>query len=193
MRCALPRAVGYGRVSTRDQHAEAQHDALDAAGCEPLFIDKACGKLARRPELDKALILANRSGDQLVADSPRAGHAASWGRMSTQSIENASRPLMRPNRCGPTGPTSASTSTAQRSTRARSSTGSTPRPVPTRLQLPVTEPVAADAMTCRIPPRRQRRWTARRKGRPPMPFAFSLGERTQSPGKSGCTTSRQNG
>lgn len=104
MRCALPRAVGYGRVSTRDQHAEAQHDALDAAGCGPLFIDKACDKLARRPELDKALILANRSGDQLVADSPRAGHAASWGRMSTQSIENASRPLMRPNRCGPTGP-----------------------------------------------------------------------------------------
>ena len=57
--------IGYGRVSTRDQHLEAQHDALQAAACEPV-IDKASGKLARRAELDKALLSANRSGDQLV-------------------------------------------------------------------------------------------------------------------------------
>ncbi|ONH32841.1 recombinase family protein [Pseudofrankia asymbiotica] len=58
--------VGYGRVSTRDQHPEAQHDALRAANCDAVFIDKASGKLARRPELDKALLSANRDGDQLV-------------------------------------------------------------------------------------------------------------------------------
>ena len=58
--------IGYGRVSTRDQHPEAQHDALEAAGCEEIFVDKASGKLARRPELDKALRRANRAGDQLV-------------------------------------------------------------------------------------------------------------------------------
>jgi DNA invertase Pin-like site-specific DNA recombinase len=58
--------VGYGRVSTRDQHPEAQRDALTAAGCEEIFIDKVSGKLARRPELDKALLSANRAGDQLV-------------------------------------------------------------------------------------------------------------------------------
>lgn len=58
--------IGYGRVSTRDQHPEAQHDALAAADCEEIFIDKASGKLARRPELDKALLSANRADDQLV-------------------------------------------------------------------------------------------------------------------------------
>ncbi|GAA4798466.1 hypothetical protein GCM10023352_17770 [Rothia endophytica] len=58
--------IGYGRVSTRDQHPEAQHDALRAAGCEQVFLDTTSGKLASRPELDKALLSANRSGDQLV-------------------------------------------------------------------------------------------------------------------------------
>jgi DNA invertase Pin-like site-specific DNA recombinase len=58
--------IGYGRVSTREQHPEAQYDALTAAGCDAVFVDKASGKLARRPELDKALLSANRVGDQLV-------------------------------------------------------------------------------------------------------------------------------
>lgn len=57
--------VGYGRVSTRDQNPEAQRDALAAAGCDQIFIDKASGKLASRPELDKALVVV-RNGDQLV-------------------------------------------------------------------------------------------------------------------------------
>jgi DNA invertase Pin-like site-specific DNA recombinase len=58
--------IGYGRVSTRDQHPEAQHDALTAAGCDEVFIERASGKLADRPELAKALLSANRAGDQLV-------------------------------------------------------------------------------------------------------------------------------
>ncbi|MDA8303256.1 MAG: recombinase family protein [Actinomycetota bacterium] len=57
--------VGYGRVSTADQNPDAQRDALAAASCDRVFIDKASGKLARRPELDKALLIA-RKGDQLV-------------------------------------------------------------------------------------------------------------------------------
>ena len=57
--------IGYGRVSTRDQNPDAQRDALAAAGCDKVFIDKTSGKLARRPELDRALLVA-RAGDQLV-------------------------------------------------------------------------------------------------------------------------------
>jgi DNA invertase Pin-like site-specific DNA recombinase len=58
--------IGYGRVSTRDQNPNAQHDAFTEAGCDQTFIDTASGALARRPELDKALLVARRTGDQLV-------------------------------------------------------------------------------------------------------------------------------
>lgn len=57
--------IGYGRVSTVEQHPDAQLDALTAAGCEHVFCDRASGRLAARPELDKALLIA-RAGDQLV-------------------------------------------------------------------------------------------------------------------------------
>jgi DNA invertase Pin-like site-specific DNA recombinase len=57
--------IGYGRVSTQEQHPEAQQDALLTAGCDKVFIDRASGKLASRPELDKALA-ALREGDSLV-------------------------------------------------------------------------------------------------------------------------------
>jgi DNA invertase Pin-like site-specific DNA recombinase len=57
--------IGHGRVSTRDQNPDAQRDALAAARRDQVFIDKASGKLARRPEVDRALLVA-REGDQLV-------------------------------------------------------------------------------------------------------------------------------
>ena len=57
--------IGYGRVSTRDQNPDGQHDALAAAGCDEVFVDKASGKLASRPKLDEALRIS-RKGDQLV-------------------------------------------------------------------------------------------------------------------------------
>jgi DNA invertase Pin-like site-specific DNA recombinase len=57
--------IGYGRVSTRDQNPDSQRDALTAAHCEEILVDKASGKLARRPALDQALLVA-RAGDQLV-------------------------------------------------------------------------------------------------------------------------------
>lgn len=57
--------VGYARVSTRDQHPEAQTDALTAVGCVELFVDHASGTLAQRPALGDALRYL-REGDTLV-------------------------------------------------------------------------------------------------------------------------------
>ncbi|SEG86574.1 Resolvase, N terminal domain [Thermomonospora echinospora] len=47
--------IGYARVSTRDQNPDSQRDALLATGCDKVFIDKASGKPASRPELERAM------------------------------------------------------------------------------------------------------------------------------------------
>lgn len=57
--------IGYGRVSTRDQNPDSQRDALEAAGCTKIFIEKISTRRDRRPELDAALTYA-RAGDELV-------------------------------------------------------------------------------------------------------------------------------
>ena len=44
--------IGYARVSTLEQEEALQHDALLAAGCQRVFVDKASGKLEHRPALD---------------------------------------------------------------------------------------------------------------------------------------------
>jgi DNA invertase Pin-like site-specific DNA recombinase len=56
---------GNARVSTRDQNPDSQLDALTGPGCERVFVDRALGKLARRPnwdQLDEQL----RARDELV-------------------------------------------------------------------------------------------------------------------------------
>jgi len=57
--------IGHARVSTRDQHPEAQTDALSAAGCEKVFVDHASGTLTKRTALEQALDYL-RAGDTLV-------------------------------------------------------------------------------------------------------------------------------
>jgi DNA invertase Pin-like site-specific DNA recombinase len=48
--------IGYARVSTRDQHPEAQTDRLKANGCTRVYVDHgASGAKASRPEWDKCL------------------------------------------------------------------------------------------------------------------------------------------
>ncbi|MFG2140287.1 recombinase family protein [Streptomyces sp. NPDC048650] len=56
--------IGYARVSTDDQEAQLQHDALNEAGCARIFTDKASGKNTDRPELAAALDYL-RPGDTL--------------------------------------------------------------------------------------------------------------------------------
>lgn len=57
--------VGYARVSTQDQKPELQLDALQAAGCEKVFEEKASGAQRDRPQL-KAAVAYMRDGDTLV-------------------------------------------------------------------------------------------------------------------------------
>lgn len=42
--------TGYARVSTSDQDPSAQVDALRAAGCDPIFVERASGGTMQRPE-----------------------------------------------------------------------------------------------------------------------------------------------
>jgi DNA invertase Pin-like site-specific DNA recombinase len=64
---ATGRRWGYGRVSTRDQHTEAQHDALVAADVDPefIYVEKVSTRLTVRPELEKLRKMLRR-GDVLV-------------------------------------------------------------------------------------------------------------------------------
>jgi DNA invertase Pin-like site-specific DNA recombinase len=57
--------IGYARVSTRDQDTEAQIAALNAAGCELIFREKASGGRWDRPELHR-LLGQLRKGDVVV-------------------------------------------------------------------------------------------------------------------------------
>ena len=57
--------IGYARVSTLDQNANLQRDALKTAGCEKIFTDKISGTISSRPNLEKAKELL-RKGDILV-------------------------------------------------------------------------------------------------------------------------------
>lgn len=57
--------LGYARVSTVDQDAALQVDALEKAGCDRVFVDTMSGAVAHRPQLDRLLEHA-RSGDTIV-------------------------------------------------------------------------------------------------------------------------------
>lgn len=59
--------IGYARVSTRDQNPDLQTQALKAAGCERIFIEKASGAQRDRPQLQAALdYMRDGAGDALV-------------------------------------------------------------------------------------------------------------------------------
>lgn len=60
-------SFGYARVSTGDQKADLQVDALREQGVEQdrIYIDVASGRRAERPELS-SLLKALREGDELI-------------------------------------------------------------------------------------------------------------------------------
>jgi DNA invertase Pin-like site-specific DNA recombinase len=61
----MPDLIGYARISTHDQNAQAQLDALENAGCLKVFTDRASGAIDERPELNR-LLDQLRPGDTLV-------------------------------------------------------------------------------------------------------------------------------
>ena len=59
------KVIGYGRISTSDQNAASQEDALTNAGVDQLFIDTFSGTKSSRPQLDR-MKEQLRSGDTIV-------------------------------------------------------------------------------------------------------------------------------
>ena len=57
--------IGYARVSTEDQNPDLQLAALQQAGCNRVFTDKATGAHVQRPELAKCLKTLAQ-GDTLI-------------------------------------------------------------------------------------------------------------------------------
>lgn len=63
--------IGYARVSTEDQRLDRQVDALERAGCERVFVEKASGMKDVRPELDRMLGMVREGDDVVVAKLDR--------------------------------------------------------------------------------------------------------------------------
>lgn len=57
--------IGYGRISTADQNASSQEDALKNAVVDQMFIDTFTGTKSSRPQLDR-MKEQLRSGDTIV-------------------------------------------------------------------------------------------------------------------------------
>ena len=58
--------IGYARVSTEDQHIDAQLEQLHQAGCKKIYKEKASGVKVDRPQL-AAMLDYVREGDTVVA------------------------------------------------------------------------------------------------------------------------------
>jgi len=60
--------IGYVRISTQEQNTIRQEIIMQSLGVEQLYIDKASGKSADRPELRKMLAYV-RQGDTVIVES----------------------------------------------------------------------------------------------------------------------------
>lgn len=59
------RIIGYARVSTLEQNLDRQFKALEEAGCQVIFSDKASGKTVSRPAF-KEMMETLKKGDTLI-------------------------------------------------------------------------------------------------------------------------------
>lgn len=67
------RRIGYARVSTEAQDLTRQQKALNRAGCDPVFADKASGKsMVGRPALAKAIAELDEGDELVIAEWDRA-------------------------------------------------------------------------------------------------------------------------
>ena len=67
--------IGYARVSTKNQIASGQIDALEKYGCERIFTDQASGKTTQRPELKRLLDTLRDSDIVVVQRLDRLGRS----------------------------------------------------------------------------------------------------------------------
>ena len=65
--------IGYARVSTADQNLESQIDALQKAGCERIFQEKASGARADRPERNRMIDMLREDDTVVVTKLNRIG------------------------------------------------------------------------------------------------------------------------
>jgi DNA invertase Pin-like site-specific DNA recombinase len=81
--------IGYGRVSTRDQHPESQHDRLTAAGCERIYIDRISGTRYNRPKFDKALDALRESDVLVFTKLDRLGRSVKMLKQIADRVQDA--------------------------------------------------------------------------------------------------------
>ena len=62
--------IGYIRVSTQEQNTIRQEILMERLGVDELYIDRASGKNAQRPELQKMMEYVRR-GDTVSSGSER--------------------------------------------------------------------------------------------------------------------------
>ena len=60
--------IGYVRVSTEEQNTARQEIMLRELGVDELFVDRASGKNADRPELNRMMNFVRR-GDTVIVES----------------------------------------------------------------------------------------------------------------------------
>ena len=69
--------IGYVRVSTQEQNTLRQEVLMRSLGVEQLYVDKASGKSADRPELRKLLTYV-RQGDTVIVESISRTPVTCW-------------------------------------------------------------------------------------------------------------------